>query len=111
MLRETVTVGARVAGTIRTAAQAALAATSTAVARASAATRQTTNQAAVLAGSLAGAATRGATGLMVGRNASLALEASSRSGAASPLRASLPTFCAAERSQRLALAITSAARR
>ncbi|KAL4421238.1 hypothetical protein ABPG75_010529 [Micractinium tetrahymenae] len=109
VLRETVTVGARVATTIRTAAQAALAATSTAVARASAATRHTTNQAVVVAGSLAGAATRGAAGLMVGRPT--ALEARSAAGTASPLRASLPTFRSIDRSQRLALAITSAARR
>ena len=112
MLKDTVTVGARVAVSVRSAAQAALGAAGTVVSRASAATCRTTSQAAVLAGSLAGAATRGAAGLMVGRPpATTALEmgvASSR-GAGSPLRASLPSFRALDRSQRLALAITSAA--
>lgn len=109
-LRETVTVGARVASTIRTAAQAALAATTTAVTRASAATRHTTNQAAVLAHSMAGAASRGAAGLMTGRPP--VLEAGrAAAGSVSPLRASLPSLRQIDRSQRLALAITSAARR
>lgn len=109
MMRETVTVGARMATTLRTAAQAALAATSTAVARASAATRHTTSQAVVAAGSLAGAATRGTAGLMMGRPAPV--EARGAAGCGSPLRASLPSFRSIDRSQRLALAITSAARR
>lgn len=120
LIKETLTVGAQVAVTIRTAAHAALGAASTAVARASAATARTTNNAAVMAGNLAGAATRGAAGLMAGRQPGLiqAGASSSASGSAlwakgsgSPLRASLPTFKSVDRSQRLALAITTAARR
>ncbi|PRW32493.1 hypothetical protein C2E21_8371 [Chlorella sorokiniana] len=99
MIKETVSVGARVAR----AAQATIAAASTAVTRASAATVRTTSQAAVAVGSI----TRGAVALAAGRPMPLALE---WGRAASPPRASLG-MRAADRSQRLALAITSAARR
>lgn len=58
VLQESVTVGARVAGSFRTAAQATMAAAGTAVYRAGAVTTRTTSQAAVMAGSLAGAASR-----------------------------------------------------
>lgn len=100
--------GARVATAVRTAAQATLTAASTAVYRASAATSRTTSQAAVLAGNLAGAASRGAAGLMTGSPAPLLQWGKAP---ASPPRVSLGGMRAADRSQRLALAITSAARR
>ena len=109
MLRETVTVGARVATAVRSAAHATLAAATTAVTRASAATTRTTSQAVEIAGSVAGAATRGAVQLVGGRPAAGPLEWFIRP--ASPPRASLGALRAADRSQRLALAITSAARR
>ena len=114
MLKDTVTVGARMAVSVRTAAQAALGAAGTVMSRASAATCRTTSQAAEMAGNLAGAASRGAAGLLVGRppaTAALAVGAAGARGAGSPLRASLPSFRALDRSQRLALAITSVAAR
>jgi hypothetical protein len=116
--KEGFAVGARVAGTLRTAAQATLAAASSAVSRAGAATSRTTSHAAAVAGSLAGVATRGAAGMMAGRSPALDAAAPPPSGGiwggrgpSSPPRASLPSLRGADRSQRLALAITSAARR
>ena len=101
-VKDAVTVGARV---VR-AAQATLAAASTAVSSAAAATTRTSSQVAVMAGNLAGAATQR---LAAGRGPQLALEWG-KNAAASPPRASL-ALRAVDRSARLALAITSAARR
>lgn len=105
-VKDAVTVGARVAGVVRTAAQATLAAASTAVSSAAAATTRTSSQVAVMAGNLAGAASQR---LAAGRGPQLALEFG-KSAAASPPRASL-ALRAVDRSARLALAVTSAARR
>jgi hypothetical protein len=123
VLQESVTVGARVAGSFRTAAQATMAAAGTAVYRAGAVTTRTTSQAAVMAGSLAGAASRSAAGLMLGRQ--LQPEGGGSGGfwgqhqdqsqlqeaPAAQQRASLPSYRGADRAQRLSMAISSVARR
>lgn len=105
-IRETITMGARVASGVQGAVRAAASLAEHLGRSASIATQQTTNHAVALATGIAGAASRGAVNLMVARPRTVAavgsVEARS-STQGSPLRAMLPNFRSGSRTQQLAL--------
>jgi hypothetical protein len=110
-VRDTLTLGARVAGGVQTALRAAASLAEQVGRSASAATMQTTNTAVALASGIAGAASRGTAGMMMTRPRQIATTAAVASTASdqrattgSPLKARLPAL--KNRTQQLALVAT-----
>jgi hypothetical protein len=108
VVRDTITLGARVAGGVQTALRAAASLAEHVGRSASAATMQTTNTAVALASGIAGAASRGTSGMMMTRprqvvasSAATVEHRSSATATGSPLKARLPAL--KNRTRQLAL--------
>ena len=103
-VRDTLTLGARVAGGVQSAVRAAASLAEHFGRTASAATQQTTSHAVAIATGIAGAASRGATSMMIARPRKTAMVAATvQTSRGSPLKAILPAAFKGKRAQQLAM--------